>query len=123
MTRQEKIEQLQDWVRHNHITWLGDLKWEILYSVYDREEDNPIDPYEDVIFPLGMNTCDRCDEICDSEVGLFWIDGFDWQDDNPDDIAIQKGIAKEGIDYCAICYECLAQLKDKGKETKCEQQN
>ena len=115
MTRQEKIKQLKDWVEHQHITNIDDLKLEISCAEY--EGDEPIDEYEDVIFPLGMNTCERCGDIYYSEE-LAWLDCIDWEDDNPDDIAIQKGIAKEKVDYCAICYSCLAQLKDKGKETK-----
>ena len=113
MTKQEKVEQLQGWIQHNVITTCDELNHAILEAVYDTDEE--IDPYEDVILPLGMNTCDRCGDIYYSEE-LFWIDGFDWEDDNPDDVAIQRGIAKEEIDYCAICYSCLDQLKMKGKQ-------
>lgn len=114
MTREEKIEQLQSWVLHGHIINLDELKLEISCAEYVG--DDPIDEFDDIIHPLGMNVCDRCGDILDSEVGLFWLDGFDWEDGNPTDQAILNGISKEKIDYCAVCYKCLNELKEKGKE-------
>lgn len=114
MTRQEKIEQLKDWVEHQHITNLDQLKLEISCAKYDG--DKPIEGFDDVIHPLGMNTCDRCGDIHDSEVGLFWLDSFDWEDDNPTDQAILKALGEEKTDYCAVCYKCLKELELKGKK-------
>lgn len=114
MTRQQKIEQLKSWVEHQHITNIDDLKLEISRAEY--EGDEPIEEFDDIIHPLGMNLCDRCGDIHDSEFGLFWLDGFDWEDGNPTDQAILNGINKEKIDYCAVCYKCLKELEEKGKE-------
>lgn len=116
MTRQEKIEQLQDWVEHQHIINLDELKLEISCAEYDGGE--PIEEFDDIVHPLGMNVCDRCGDIHDSEVGLFWLDGFDWEDGNPTDQAILNGLDKEKIDYCAICYKCLNELKKKGQNNE-----
>ena len=114
MTRQQVIEQLRSWVEHQHITNVDDLKLEISCAEY--EGDEPIEEFDDIIHPLGMNLCDRCGDIHDSEFGLFWLDGFDWEDENPTDQAILNGINKEKIDYCAVCYKCLKELEEKGKE-------
>lgn len=61
---------------------------------------------------VGYNTCDRCERICDTEVGLLWLDGFDWQD-APDDLAIQEALTHE-LDYTAVCWECVKELKERG---------
>lgn len=114
MTRQEKIDQLRDWVEHQHITNIDQLKNEISCAEYDGNET--IEEFDDIIHPLGMNICDRCGDIYDSETGFFWIDGVeDWDDEDPNDRAILKALADEGKDYCAICFECLNELKKKGK--------
>lgn len=110
-TRQDIIEDLQNRVLHNRISTLDDLKLEISCAEYEGE---PIDEYEDIIFPIECNTCDRCGSIEASDLGLFWFDGFDWEDDNPTDQAILKALAEEKQDYCAICYNCLNELKMKG---------
>lgn len=110
-TRQDIIEDLQNRIWKNRISTLDDLKLEISCAEYEGE---PIDEYEDVLFPIEYNTCDRCGSIQASEVGLFWLDGFDWEDDNPTDQAILKALAEEKQDYCAICYDCLNELKMKG---------
>jgi len=99
-TRQDIIEDLQNRIWKQRITTLDDLKLEI-----SRAE------YEDVLFPMGWNTCDRCGGLEDSEVGLFWLDGFDWEDGNPTDQKILNALNKEHADYCTICYECLKELK------------
>lgn len=112
-TRQDVIEDLQDRVIRNHISTLDDLKLEISRAECESE---PIDEYEDVLFPMDYNTCDRCGSIQASNLGLFWLDGFDWEDDNPTDQAILKALAEEKQDYCAICYDCLDELKKKGEK-------
>lgn len=112
-TRQDIIEDLQNRVLHNRIPTLNDLKLEISRAEYEGE---PIDEYEDVLFPIGFNTCDRCGNIQVSDLGLFWLDGFDWEDDNPTDQAILKALAEENQYYGAICYDCLNELKMKGRK-------
>lgn len=113
MTREEKIEQLQSWVLHGHIINLDDLRLEISCAEYAG--DDPIDPYEDVLSPINYNSCDRCGDLYLSEE-MCWLDCIDWEDGNPTDQAILNGINKEKIDYCAVCYKCLNELKEKGKE-------
>ena len=110
MDKKEVIEELQSQIRHRHISDINEL------IVAVRKTGLDIDAYEDIIFPMGYNVCDRCGYICDSEVELFWIDGFDWEDGNPKDEAILAGINAEGEDYCAVCYECLKKLEEKGRK-------
>lgn len=114
MTRQDVIEDLQSRIRKNRITTVDDLKLEISCAEYDGNE--PIDEFEDVILPMGYNTCEICGGIEDSELGLFWLDGFDWQEDNEFDKAVLKALSEEKVDYCAICYPCLHKLANKGRD-------
>ena len=109
MTKQDKINILQGWVQHSHLTHLKNLELAC--------KDDHIDAYEDVLFPMGWNTCDRCGALGDSELDFCWVDGFDWQDDNEDDQAILRAIGEEENrdNYCAICWECINELKKKGK--------
>ena len=111
MTRQDFIEELQSKVRHNHIGNIKDLEKEC--KKFGKAE---IDPYEDVILPMGYNTCEICGDIEDSEYGLFWLDGFDWDEDDEFDKAVLKALADEKVDYCAICYPCLHKLANKGRD-------
>ena len=107
MTRQEKIELLQDQVQHNRIT---------AKELGETCERDDIDLHDEVLFPIGYNTCDRCGGYGDSELDFLWVDGFDWEEDNPKDQAIIKALEYEGIDYCAICWECVKELEEKGKK-------
>ena len=107
MTRREKIELLQDQVQHNRIE---------KQEFFDKCKEWGLDWCEDVLFPIGYNICDRCEDYGDSELDFLWLDGFDWEDDNEDDKAIQKALSEEPIDYCAICWKCVNELKEKGKE-------
>ena len=83
MTRQEKIELLQDQVQHNRI---GKKEF------YDKCKEWELDWYDDVLEPIGYNVCDRCEMYGESELDLFWLDGFDWEEDNPKDQAILKSL-------------------------------
>ena len=106
MTKEDKIQVLQDWVSKNHIINIKNLELAC--------KDDGIDPYEDVLSPMNYNTCDKCGDLYPSEE-LCWLDCIDWEDDNPDDRATLRGINAEDPDYCALCWECLAKLKEKGK--------
>lgn len=106
----DAIKELQSQVQHNRIANIDELNVAIQNTGLD------IDAYEDVLGPMGYNTCDRCGDIEDSEVGLFWIDGVDWDVDNPNDQAILEGISQEEVDYCAICWDCLEELKELGND-------
>lgn len=105
MTHEEIIEQLKDQVGHNRITA------EELARECDKYN---IELHEEILSPIGYNTCDRCGNYGDSEQDFLWVDGFDWEEDNPKDQAIIKAIDQEGIDYCAICWECVNKLAKKG---------
>lgn len=114
-TRRDIIDDLQNRIWKGRIQTLDQLKLEISCAEYDGDE--PIDEYEDVLFPMGWNTCDRCGALGDSELDFCWVDSFDWQDDNEDDQAILRAIGEEANqnDYCAICWGCIKELKEKGK--------
>lgn len=96
-TKQDIAEELQNRVLHNRITTLEELKKEC--------EVNHLDWYEDVLSPLEMNSCDRCDELRESEQ-LYW-ELSDWDSDNR---ALMNGIKKEGKKYITLCDECVKEL-------------
>lgn len=105
MTKQEIIELLQDQVQHNRIE---------KEEFYAKCEEYGLDWCDDVLAPIGYNVCDRCGDYGDSELDFFWIDGFDWDENNPEDKAILRGLQLENKDYCAICGYCIKELKKKG---------
>lgn len=99
MTNEEIKRTLQGQVQHNRITakGLGEEceKWNLLL-------------HEDVLEPIGYNTCDRCGNYGDSELDFLWVDGFEWDNDNLEDQAILRNIDREGIDYDALCWGCVS---------------
>lgn len=105
MSREEIIEELQRKVYDWELTTILGLKASC--------NKHDIDPYEDVLSPIGYNSCDRCGALEDSEQ-LFWVDSFEWQEEYPKDKAILKALAEEKEDYCAICYNCVGELAKKG---------
>lgn len=105
MTRAEKIAELQDQITHNMID-----KIELDHACVEYK----LDLWEDVLSPIEYNLCDRCGDYGDSELDFFWVDGFDWQDDNPKDYAILRAVAREGIGYACLCWDCVEELKKKG---------
>ncbi len=107
MTRQDKIDELQDKVQHYRIS-----KEELGKEC----EDNDIDLHDEVLEPIGFNTCDRCGDYGWSEQDFLWVDSYDWWEEDKDDKAILKAIEIEGVDYCALCWDCINELREKGKE-------
>lgn len=107
MTRQEKIDELQNKAQHYRIS-----KEELGKEC----EDNDIDLHDEVLEPIGFNTCERCGEYGWSEQDFLWVDSYDWWEEDEDDKAILKAMQVEGIDYCALCWDCVNELKEKGKE-------
>ena len=105
MTRQEKIDELQDKAQHYRIS-----KEELGKEC----EDNDIDLHDEVLEPIGFNTCDRCGDYGWSEQDFLWVDYFPWDEDNKADMAILKAIEIEGVDYCALCWDCKDELREKG---------
>ena len=104
MTREERIETLQDQITHGRIS-SAELGAEC--------EKHDIDLHDEVLSPIGFNTCDKCGEYGDSELAFLWVDSYDWNEDK-DDKAILKAIELEGVDYCALCWDCVSKLKEKG---------
>lgn len=107
MTREEKIEQLQSWVLHGHITTLDDLELEVSCAEYDG--DDPIEWSDDILGPIGYNCCDKCGALYFSEE-LCWLDCLDLDENNPRDKALLNNLSKEPYEYCALCYECVGKL-------------
>lgn len=106
MIKQERIKLLQSQVQHNRIE---------IAELNSKCKKYGIDLHEEVLFPIGYNTCDRCGDYGDSELDFLWVDGFDWDENNVDDQTILKNIAKEKVDYCALCWDCVEKLKKGGK--------
>ena len=105
MTKQERIKLLQNQVQDNRID---------IDKLEEECKHYGIDLFDEVIHPIGYNLCDRCGDFGDSEQGFLWVDCFDWQDDNPKDQAVIKAMEQEGIDYCALCWDCVNKLAEKG---------
>ena len=105
MTRDEKIELLQDQITHGRITSV---------EIGAECEKNDILLHEEVLEPIGWNTCDRCGECGDSELDFLWVDSFPWEEDYEEDQAIIRAMNNEGIDYCALCWGCVSKLKKEG---------
>ena len=104
--KQERIEELQNKVWKRRITEYGELKQEC--------EKYGLDAFDDVLAPMGWNFCDRCEALEDSEVGLAWLDGFDFDENDEKDKAILDALKKEKIDYCAVCWDCFNELGKSG---------
>ena len=105
MTREEKIELLQNQIGYGRIS-SAELGKEC--------EKNDIDLHDEVLSPIGWNTCERCGECGDSELDFLWVDYFPWDEENKEDMAVIKAMQVEGIDYCALCWDCVNELKKKG---------
>lgn len=102
MTRNEAIEFLQDQVQHNRIS---------IEDFVQECEKYDLDGLDEVLLPIGYNICDRCGNYGDSELDLCWLDYLSLDEKNKEDRAIMENISKEGIDYTAICWNCLEKLK------------
>lgn len=98
--KQAFIEELQDRVSKGYYRKSGE--------VGDICEKHGIELYEEVLSPMGWNSCDRCERLDDT--GLYWLDC----DDEPDGYFL-KGCEAEDIDYCALCYDCVRALEEKGE--------
>lgn len=107
MKREEMIEKIQDEVSKNYITTQEELK--------ARCEESGLDWSDDILGGMGWNCCDRCGALGDSELDLCWIDCIDWSEDDSGDKKLLDNIAKEGVDYCALCWNCIGELRDDKK--------
>lgn len=95
MTRQEKIEDLQDKVSKNYITDIDEL----------MEYEPEIDVFNDVLSPMGWNTCDTCGGLYPSDE-MCWVDYLDPEYDQD----LIDAIKLHGKDVCAVCYECAKEF-------------
>jgi hypothetical protein len=102
-----RVEDLQDQITHGRTT---------ISEVIKECEEYGIELYEEVLEPIGYNTCDRCGDYGDTEQDFLWVDCFPWDEDNEGDRAIIKAMQAEGVDYCALCWNCVSELKEKGKK-------
>lgn len=100
MTRQEKIEDLQDKVSKNYITTIDEL----------MEYEPEIDVINEVLSPMEWNICDKCGTLYKSDE-LCWVDYLDPEYDQD----LIDAIEAEDIELCAICYECVKQLRKENK--------
>lgn len=105
MTREDTIQMLQDQVYHG---------WLTSDALADICNEKKILLHEEVLEPIGYNTCDRCGEYGNSEQDFLWVDSYEWDEDNNGDQAIIKAMQIEGVDYCALCWGCVSELKKKG---------
>lgn len=112
MSREEQIEYLRNEVLSENICYIDDLKQACEKYNKENPKAEPINEFDDIVFPIGWNSCDRCGRLADSEWNMFWLDGFDWNDDDPAEVRMQKRLLEEKDgDYVAICYGCVAELK------------
>lgn len=100
MTRQERIEELQDKVRKNYITKIDEL----------MEYEPEIDVFNEVLSPMEWNICDLCGGLYPSDE-MCWVDYLDPEYDQD----LIDAIELRGEDICAICYECVKELKHDAK--------
>lgn len=103
MTRQEKIEELQDRVWHNRISNIDDLRLEISCAEYDGEET--IEPIDDILAPLEFNYCDLCGGLYPSDE-MCWTAYLEEEYDHD----LIKALELRGEDPATICYECVKEL-------------
>lgn len=99
-------DSIQDQVEHNRIT---------IDELHEECEKHGFDLHEDILAPIGYNTCDRCGDYGDVELDFLWVDSFAWDENNDGDHAVLNGIDIEGGDYCALCWGCVEELRKKGK--------
>lgn len=110
MTREETIENLQDYVEKNYIVDFEGLEREIKASGYELE------PIDDVLAPIEYNVCDRCGGLAPSYYGLNWVDYLNENAEDYEDVL--RGIEIEGEDICAFCDTCFNALTRLGRKDK-----
>lgn len=107
MTRQDVIEELRSRVRHNSINNFDDLKLEISCAEYDGDT---IDEIDDILSPIGFNICDKCGSLEYSE-DLCWVDYLEEDYDSDLIKSIEKYDIEHNTELCAVCYECVKELR------------
>lgn len=101
MTREDTIEKIREEVLNEQVTNVEQLNKVIEESGHD------LDWSDDILSGMDWNCCDRCGALEDCQLGLYWVDCADDEYDSE----LLKGMEKEGRDYCAICYDCVDELK------------
>ena len=107
MTKEKRVEMLQDQISHGRIT---------IQEAIKECEEHDIMLYEEVLEPIEYNTCDRCGDYGNTCQDFLWVDSFPWDEDNEGDKAVIKAMEQEGVDYCALCWDCVNKLKKKGEQ-------
>lgn len=110
MLRADIIDDIRNRVGKNRFANIDELEKECKRFAFD------IEPFDDILSPMGWNCCDRCGELGDSELDLNWLEYgfFDYIDDNPKAQAILRGYEKEEWEYACVCDRCIEQMAAKG---------
>lgn len=103
MKKEEIIFDLQDKISKNNILNIKELE------SFEPE----IDIYNEVLSPMDYNTCDRCGDLHDTNMGLNWYDYFLEQGNEYEDFL--KGVEEEGEDITCVCDKCFNELVKKGE--------
>ena len=109
LSKQDVIDEIKNQIYHAGICFISELENEV--KIIKEQFGYEIQPYEDVLGPMGWNCCDKCGILGNSEEDFLWLDFYEWDDDNPEDQKLLKALEKEKEEYCAICWECVEVLK------------
>lgn len=102
MTKQDKIDDLQDKVSKNYILYYAELCKEC-------DKIGNVDVFNDILSPMEWNCCDKCGALYHI-AELCWVDYLD-----PDfDGELIDILEQEDEEYGALCYECVKKFKEKG---------
>lgn len=108
MTRQEFIENLQEDIKKGYYYHKGGVD-----ELDKLCKEHDIDMFEEVVFPIEDNTCERCGAV-DWTENLCWVDYMD--ETSEADQKVWAEISKEGIDPACICGDCYHELLHKGEK-------
>ena len=112
MERHIIIENLQDQVSKNNI---------LTYDELDEEcKRYGLEVYEDILSPMEWNSCDRCDDLWETD-RLLWTEGFEWDEDDEVEMAIAQYIEDKweaGEYWSALCPKCMNEITNKMKGEK-----
>lgn len=99
--RAELIDELKHQVRKNSFRDFKELERFC--------EAHEIFVWEDILHPIEWNCCEKCGSLWPSEE-LYWLDYM--EEISPE---LERGLAKEGMDYCCLCEDCVKALVEDGR--------
>lgn len=105
------IAEIKDKVSKNNIQTLKDLEREC--ERYDLEV------YEDILSPMEWNSCDKCGALGCSDGDFLWVEGFEWDEHDEVEVLVARTIESAwdlGEYWSALCWDCVAEIKQKAKE-------